>query len=139
MPLRSLHSGRRRLLPAVLVAAVAAGLAALALVRGSGNDQAPPPARANDLSGRATACLAADSATAAGNDTVSSVWTAMQKAGTQHGTNVQQMIAPAIDAGQSGPVLAGLVTQRCDLIVTVGAPFGQAGPALASAVPSLRI
>ncbi|WP_035840755.1 type 1 periplasmic-binding domain-containing protein [Kitasatospora azatica] len=126
--------GRTRVAVAVvggLAAAAAAG--AVLLLGGSGHAPVrPAKVVANDVSGRGTACLAADSATAAAGATVTGVWSAMQAAaGTgQQQRNVQQLIMPATDAEQARPYLAGLLSQRCDLIVTVGRPFGQAAPAL---------
>ncbi|MFF7633638.1 hypothetical protein ACFZB9_10870 [Kitasatospora sp. NPDC008050] len=66
------------------------------------------------------------------------IWAAMQSAGTRSGKNVQQVIQPAGSAEQAQPYLAGLISQRCDLIVTVGSAFGQAVPALAKADPAAR-
>ncbi|MFD5464831.1 hypothetical protein ACFWIQ_18690 [Kitasatospora sp. NPDC127059] len=130
--------GRRTLAIAALLLATAAALLGYALFA---DDGAPNPAatKANDVSGRATACLAADSASSTGSGTVTGIWSAMQSAGTQHGTNVQQMIEPATTADQAAPHLAELLVQHCDLIVTVGVPFGQAVPGIASAAPSVPI
>lgn len=130
---------RRILLTASFGTAVVATAVGLALFAGGGKRATPLTVKANDVSVRATACLATDSTTAAGNDTVAKIWSAMQAAGAQHERNVQQMVEPATNAEQAGPHLASLVVQRCDLIVTVGVPFGQASTGIASAAPSVRI
>ncbi|MGW2372170.1 MULTISPECIES: type 1 periplasmic-binding domain-containing protein [Kitasatospora] len=133
-----LRPGRRTLVVSSL--GVAAAAAVLGYVLFTGDDTPRTSAtKANDVSGRATACLAADSASSTGGDTVTGIWSAMQTAGTQHGTNVQQMIEPATTAEQAAPHLAGLLVQHCDLIVTVGAPFGRATTGIASAAPSVPI
>ncbi|MGA5821504.1 hypothetical protein ACPC54_26985 [Kitasatospora sp. NPDC094028] len=133
-----LRPGRRTLLIASLVVAAAATALGYVLFTGDGTPRATA-ANANDVSGRATACLAADSTSSTGSDTVTGIWSAMQSAGAQHSTNVQQMIEPATTAEQAAPHLAGLLAQHCDLIVTVGAPFGQATTRIASAAPSVPI
>ncbi|MER7672374.1 hypothetical protein ABTY61_28475 [Kitasatospora sp. NPDC096128] len=127
--------------PILVVSALGATAAAVlgyVLFTGHGTPRTTS-AKANDVSGRATACLAADSASATGGDTVAGIWSAMQSAGTQHSTNVQRMIEPATTTEQAAPHLAGLLVQHCDLIVTVGAPFGQAAPGIASAASSVPI
>ncbi|MFE6869234.1 hypothetical protein ACFVFS_22075 [Kitasatospora sp. NPDC057692] len=140
MSVRSRLRGRRRLLTAAgSCLAIGLAVSGLLVLREPGDRDSRLAVAVNDVSGRATACLAADTATATGSGAVAAVWAAMQTAGRQHDTSVQQMITPVTGAEQAAPYLAGLVTQRCDMIVTVGTPFGQAGPTLASAVPSLRI
>ncbi|MFE3874195.1 hypothetical protein ACFXPX_07320 [Kitasatospora sp. NPDC059146] len=136
MPLR-LRPRRPALVVSVLGIATAAVLGCLLFT--SNSSPRATAAKADDVSGRASACLAADSASSTGGGTVAGIWSAMQSAGTQHGTNVQQMIEPATTAEQAAPHLAGLLVQHCDLIVTVGAPFGRATTGLASAAPSVPI
>ncbi|MFJ9693974.1 hypothetical protein [Kitasatospora sp. NPDC101183] len=137
MPLRLPSRHRRALLAAAVGAAAAAVAVGFAL---SGDDEpAAPAVHANDVSKRATACLAADSATASGGELFGQVWSAMQTAGARNDRNVQQLVVPAAGAEQAGPYLSGLVAQRCDLIVTVGAPFGQASSTVAQASPAVRL
>ncbi|MFF0416295.1 hypothetical protein ACFYUY_38435 [Kitasatospora sp. NPDC004745] len=138
MSLRS-GLGRRPLFVSALGAAIAAAVFGYALLMGDGASHHTGAPRANDVSGRATACLAADSASTTGGDTVTRIWSAMQSAGSQHDANVQQVVEPAANAEQAFPHLAGLLVQHCDLIVTVGAPFGQATPGIAAAAPSVPI
>lgn len=117
-----------------------AGGAVLAGWRGDG----PPAAvAADDVSGRPTVCMAADTATAAGSSAVDAVWSTL-RAGAGEGRageparNVQQLVVPAGDAEHARPYLAGLVQRRCDLIVTVGRPFGRAAADLAGTTASVR-
>ncbi|MCX4745895.1 hypothetical protein OG455_10220 [Kitasatospora sp. NBC_01287] len=123
-----------------LAATIAATVTAAALLWPGHHSAAPhqPRVIVADVSGRATACLASDSATAARTSEVAQVWTAMQTAGTQGTKNIQQLIEPAANATQAQPYLASLITQHCDLIITVGPAFGQAVPALAKADPTVR-
>lgn len=62
----------------------------------------------------------------------------MQAAGPGTSKNVQQLIEPATTSAQAQPYLAGLISQRCDLIVTVGPTFAQAIRQLAEASPATR-
>jgi basic membrane lipoprotein Med (substrate-binding protein (PBP1-ABC) superfamily) len=130
-------SPRRRLALATLGAAVIATTATLLLLpsSSSGSPKTTRIAVAN-VSGRPTACLAADSATAGSGDEVAKIWAAMQSSGT--GKNIQQLIQPAKTATQAQPYLGSLITQHCDLIITVGPSFGQAVPAVLKAAPSTR-
>ncbi|WP_428315876.1 hypothetical protein [Kitasatospora sp. LaBMicrA B282] len=96
----------------------------------------PPKVVAADYSGRATACLASDTATAGASNEVQQVWSAMQHASA--GKNVQQLIQPVSNADQALPYLGSLISQHCDLIVTIGPAFGQAVPTTAKAVPTAR-
>ncbi|WP_031074886.1 hypothetical protein [Streptomyces sp. NRRL WC-3742] len=130
---------RRALIAAALGAAAVAAVVGIVLSGGDDDEGAAPAVHANDVSKRATACLAADSATASGGDLFGRVWSAMQTAGAQHDRNVQQLVVPAAGAEQAGPYLSGLVAQRCDLIVTVGAPFGRASTGVAQASPAVRL
>ncbi|MET9182881.1 hypothetical protein ABZX88_32410 [Kitasatospora aureofaciens] len=133
-----LRPGRRTVVISCLAVTATAAVLGYVLFTGDGTPRATA-AKANDVSGRATACLATDSASSTGGDTVTGIWSAMQSAGAQHGTNVQQVIEPATTAEQAAPHLAGLLVQHCDLIVTIGAPFGQATTGIASAAPSVPI
>ncbi|SEM75138.1 hypothetical protein [Streptacidiphilus jiangxiensis] len=119
-----LGQGRRR--NTILLAAVAAIAAAcLAAVLTFSGDGAPPKVLAADLSGRPTACLAADTATTSRDTTTTRTWTAMQHGAQGLKVNIQQLVLPAT-ATQAKPYLAGLLAQHCNLVVTVGQPFGAA-------------
>jgi basic membrane protein A len=137
MPLRIPRRHRARYVTGACVG-IAAAITAVVLLQPAHHTPAPPKVVANDFSGRATACLATDTATAGKTDNVTKVWTSMQSAGNRSGKNIQQLIQPATSADQAQPYLAGLISQRCDLIVTVGPTFGQAIPALAKADPAAR-
>ena len=129
---------RRSLSIIALLAGVLAAGTAILLFHPGDRSAIPPKVVANDVSGRATACLATDTATANKSDQVAKIWSAVQAAGAQSGKNVEQLIKPATDSGQATPYLAGLVSQRCDLIITIGPAFGQAVPTLAKADPAIR-
>ncbi|MFC8450242.1 hypothetical protein [Kitasatospora sp. NPDC057223] len=123
---------------AIIGLALAAGGTVVLLLGSESKPARPALVVANDVSGRATACLATDTATATTTDAVPEIWAAMQAAGSESATNVQQLITPAVDADQAEPHLAGLLSQHCDLIVTVGPAFGLAVPKLALLVPAVR-
>ncbi|GAB2699216.1 hypothetical protein [Kitasatospora kifunensis] len=137
MPLRIPRRHRARYITGAC-AGIAAAITAVVLLQPAHHAPAPPKVVANDFSGRATACLATDTTTAGKGDNVTKIWTSMQSAGSRSGKNVQQLIQPATSADQAQPYLAGLISQHCDLIVTVGPAFGQAIPALAKADPAAR-
>lgn len=98
-------------------------------------DTSSPPAKvvAADLSGRPTACLATDTSTAGRGTEVRDLWAVMQSAAAHRSINVQQLVMPASSTKQARPYLAGLLNQHCQLIVTIGTPFGEAVRALAGA------
>jgi basic membrane protein A len=127
---------RRWLALAIVGAAAIAGIALLLRPTMDSGTQRPPHVTAANVSGRATACLATDSGTAASDDVVAHVWSSMQSSGT--GKNIQQLIQPAANATQAEPYLGGLVNQHCDLIVTIGPAFGQAIATVAKAAPDTR-
>ncbi|MDH6129784.1 hypothetical protein [Kitasatospora sp. GP82] len=52
-----------------------------------------------------------------------------------NGKNVQRLVAPATDPVQAEPLLAGLISRHCDLVVTVGQPFGHAIGEISKASP----
>lgn len=123
---------------ALAATALAAGLAVFLFAYPQNQPKHPPKVTANDFSGRPTACLATDSATAAKTDAVTKIWAAMQDSAKPNTDNVQQLITPAAEPAQAQSYLAGLINQHCDLIVTIGRPFGQAISPLATASPSTR-
>ncbi|WP_329579397.1 hypothetical protein OG500_11455 [Kitasatospora sp. NBC_01250] len=138
MPIRSPFRPRTYLIAGGCAGAAAVTVSMVILLQPRHHISAPPKVVANDYSGRATACLATDTTTAGKSKDVAKIWAAMQSAGTQGGKNVQQVIQPATTAEQAQPYLAGLVSQRCDLIVTVGPTFGQAIQAIAKAAPAAQ-
>ncbi|MGW4692195.1 hypothetical protein ACWEO1_07440 [Kitasatospora cineracea] len=88
-----------------------------------------PPVVVDNVSARPRVCLAADSATAARNDTVSSVWTALQRSAAARSSNLQQFVEPATDPERAQALLAGVLNRHCALVVTVGPVFAAAiGP-----------
>ncbi|MEV4558400.1 hypothetical protein AB0K51_15615 [Kitasatospora sp. NPDC049285] len=127
----------RVILIATAVTCVAA-FTVLLLVYGEGQPKHPPKVVANNVSGRPTVCLASDSATATKSATVAKVWAAIQDAAKPNAENAQQLTMPVSDPAQAQSYLAGLISQRCTLIVTVGAPFGQAIAPLAKLVPTIQ-
>jgi basic membrane lipoprotein Med (substrate-binding protein (PBP1-ABC) superfamily) len=130
----SQRAGRASIL--IVCTALVAGAAAVWLV-GSHNTT-PPKIIANDLSGRPTACLAADSRTAAESSEVTQTWSEMLSGAKGLKINVQQLILAAKNPSQATPYLAGLLEQHCTLVVTVGVPFGQAIPAGLKVAPRTR-
>ncbi|WP_110672468.1 BMP family ABC transporter substrate-binding protein [Streptomyces tateyamensis] len=62
----------------------------------------------------------------------------MQTTAAQSSKNVQQVIQPADTAAKAAPYLAGLVSQHCDLVVTIGPAFDQAAGAVASGSAATR-
>ena len=110
---------RPRALVSAAVLGVVAVLAAVVAFYPSGSSR-PPRVVAADVSNRPTACLAADARTSAANGTFGAVWAAMQHGAKGRPINVQQLVLPAADAAAARPLLAGLLEQRCSLIVTVG-------------------
>lgn len=128
--------GRRRT-TAILGAVTAAAAACLAAVIAFSGGDAPPKVVAADLSGRPTACLAADQATSSKNPDANQAWTAMQHGAHGLKVNIQQLVLPATPA-QTKPYLAGLLAQHCNLVVTVGRPFGEAIAAEVHLSPATR-
>jgi len=118
---------RTRRITALFVGTTLAAVCMTALLLGSRNSP-PPKVIANDLSGRPTACLAADSQTASKTSEVTQTWAAMQSGARGLKINVQQLILVAKNPSQAQPYLAGLLEQHCTFVVTVGRPFGQAIP-----------
>ncbi|GLW58859.1 hypothetical protein [Kitasatospora phosalacinea] len=98
---------------------------------------APAKTTANDYSLRPSACLAADDSTTSA-PLVQHTWTALQQAGQDNQVNVQQLVIPAKDSTDAAPYLSGLIAQRCTMVVTVGAPFNTALPAIAENAPHVR-
>ncbi|MFC1413039.1 hypothetical protein ACEZCY_08995 [Streptacidiphilus sp. N1-12] len=134
--LRTLLAPGRRWTTALLTGLLV--LAAGALVWGlTGGSSAPPPVVAADLSGRPTACMAADQATASKNPDTKLTWAAMQHGAQNRKINIQQLVLPATST-QAKPYLAGLLAQHCDLVVTIGSPFGHAIPTSAHLAPTTR-
>lgn len=137
--MKQLRSTRRLIVISALSAGGVLALGVLLWIYTSGQPAKRFPAViANDFSARPTACLAADSNTATKDQTTSKVWSAMQDEGKASNKNVQQLIMPVGDAKQAQPYLASLISQRCDLIITVGSRFGQAIPTLAKLTPTTR-
>lgn len=122
------QSPRSRRVTALLVGAALAAVCVTALLLASRNSP-PPKVTANDLSGRPTACLAADARTASTTREVTQTWNAMQSGARGRTINVQQLVLAAKNPAQAQPYLAGLLEQGCTFVVTVGEPFGQAIPA----------
>lgn len=87
-----------------------------------------------DVSGRPTACLAADTEPTT-RDEVARIWAAMHAGAAGKRVDVQQLIVPVTTSKQAQPYLAGLLAQHCDLIVTVGPRFGNAIPTQLAAAP----
>ncbi|MEV5943428.1 hypothetical protein [Streptomyces sp. NPDC051994] len=121
---------------AIILATVCAALAGVLVLLLDDGPDAPPKVVANDLSGRPTACLAADSTTASGSQRVAEIWSSMQHAAHSRPINVQQLILPAKSPADAQPHVAGLLNRHCSLIVTVGPAFGQATTALVSKSPA---
>lgn len=78
-----------------------------------------------DVSGRPTACLAADTEPATRED-VARIWAAMHTGATGTAVNLQELVVPVTTSKQAQPYLAGLLAQHCDLVVTIGPRFGNA-------------
>lgn len=124
-----------------IVAAVLglAGAAIVGVVALGGSDDSPKtaphaaPIVVQDVSGRPTACLAADPA----HSGVDAVWEAMRTSKPST-VNVQQLIVPVDSAERAAPYLAGMLSQHCDLIVTIGPAFGQAAATQAKDHPGVR-
>lgn len=122
--------------------AIVAALAVLAIaaIADPFASTSKPPAKvvAHDLSGRATACLVADAATAAHGSSVGSLWQAMRNAAAHQKVNVQRLIVAATTVDQAKPYLAGLLNQHCALVVTVGTAFGGAAIPLSTGAQNAR-
>ncbi|MEY9876204.1 hypothetical protein ABH931_005714 [Streptacidiphilus sp. MAP12-33] len=116
-------TGRRKPIGLALLLCVAATVGALWVF--SATRHANPPLKVADVSGRPTACLASDSNPSNGA-TVTHLWSLMRHAVSGERVNAQQIQVPIPRGENAGPYLAGLVNQHCDLVVTVGKPFGQA-------------
>ncbi|GLW59494.1 hypothetical protein [Kitasatospora phosalacinea] len=92
---------------------------------------------ANDYSGRPSVCLAADDSVASAQ-IVQHTWTVLQQSGQDSQVNVQQLVVPAKDTAEAVPYLAGLVAQRCTMVVTAGAAFDRALPSIVKDAPHVR-
>ncbi|RKE05090.1 hypothetical protein [Streptomyces sp. TLI_171] len=124
----------------VLAAAVAAALLGTALavwLWPHGADEASAKVAANDYSGRPSVCLAADDS-AASAPLVQQTWAVLQRTSTASQVNAQQLVVPVKDATAAAPYLSGLVAQRCTMIVTAGAAFDGALPAVAKGASQIR-
>ncbi|GLW75126.1 hypothetical protein Kpho02_74230 [Kitasatospora phosalacinea] len=118
------RSGRLLAVAATVLVLIGAALAGWAWWR---PDPEPrPQVVANNVSERPRVCLAADSATAARGDTVSAVWTALQRSAAARSSNLQQFVEPAADPARAQALLAGLLNRHCALVVTVGPAFATA-------------
>ncbi len=122
-PRSTARAGRRKLARLAALACVAATVGALWVFFATRH--VSNPLKVADVSGRPTACLASDSAPSSAA-TASHLWSVMRHAVSGEHVNVQQIQVPIARGGNAEPYLAGLVNQRCDLVVTIGEPFGQA-------------
>lgn len=136
--LRHQSARKRRSYVAAAVLAVVALAAGtiVALLPGHRADH-PAAITVADVSGRPTACLAADARSAAGT-AFNQVWAAMHAGQAGREVNVQQLVLPITSAARAQPYLAGLANQHCDLIVTVGPVFGQAITAQLKLYPQIH-
>ncbi|WP_157535676.1 type 1 periplasmic-binding domain-containing protein [Kitasatospora mediocidica] len=122
----------------VLIAAVAA-VAILVLQMSTTHKKAPPLVTAANVSGRPTACLAADSGDSTTAASIQPVWAAMQEAARGTAVNVQQQIVRIDTSSQASPYLAGMVAQHCTLIIAVGSSFTDALPDITPASPTTKL
>jgi hypothetical protein len=89
-----------------------------------------------DVSGRPTACLAADTISTGKSPVFERIWAAMHVGAAGRSINLQQLVLPVTSPHRAQPYLAGLLTQHCNVIVTIGPDFGQAIPAQLKAFPT---
>ncbi|MFF2820996.1 hypothetical protein ACFVT9_36410 [Kitasatospora cineracea] len=130
------HTRKQLAIAAVL--AFAAGIAALAWALTPATGPHAKALTIDNASGRPTACFAGDPDSYRSSPSAADAWTALQRAGTARGANVQQLIVPTADQTQADSFLASLRSRHCSLIIVIGDRFSTAAESAANKSPEIN-